>query len=141
MLGACYGRRRRRGRGAGWGGSMDDAGRTREELLRELSALREELAKFRAATGTRSASLEDAETYRSLLETMRAFLVELDESGRVLYASPGIVEILGYGVDEYVGRTAFDIVHEDEKAELVERFRTVMQTGQARGVIFRDRRK
>ncbi|HZO07740.1 MAG TPA: PAS domain S-box protein [Myxococcota bacterium] len=120
---------------------MDDSRRTREELQRELSALREQFGKLRAATATRSASLEDAETYRSLLETMRAFLVELDQQGRVLYASPGIEEILGYTAEEYVGRLAFDIVHEDEKADLFERFHTVMQTGQARGVIFRDRHK
>ena len=120
---------------------MDDSGRTREDLLRELSALRAELAELRPAPGARDDSLENVDTYRSLLETMRAFLVEIDEAGRVLYASPGITEILGYTAEEYVGRVAFEIVHEEEQAELFERFRTVMQTGQARGVIFRDRRK
>jgi PAS domain S-box-containing protein len=120
---------------------MPDPSWTQEELLRELGALREELAKARDREAVRGGTLESAETYRSLLETMRAFLVELDEEGRVLYVSPTITEILGYSPEEYVGQGGFDIVHEEERAELFQRFRELMTTGEARGVIFRDRHK
>jgi PAS domain S-box-containing protein len=120
---------------------MSDSSRTQAELLCELGALREELAKARDREAARGVSLESAETYRSLLETMRAFLVEIDEEGRVLYVSPTITEILGYTPEEYVGRIGFDIVHDEERAELLDRFREVMETGEPRGVIFRDRHK
>ena len=74
---------------------MSDSSRSQAELLGELRALREELAKARDREAARGVALESAETYRNLLETMRAFLVESDEEGRVLYVSPTISEILG----------------------------------------------
>ncbi len=120
---------------------MDDAKRTKADLLRELIALRDELAKARKEARSATGSVESAATYRSLLETLRAFLIELDEGGRVLYVSPTITEILGYTPEEYVGRGGFEIVHEDERAELVERFHKLMANGQGRGLIFRDRHK
>ncbi len=120
---------------------MTDSSLTQAELHRELGALREELAKARDREARRGISLDSGETYRSLLETMRAFLVEIDEEGRVLYVSPTITEILGYTPEEYVGRIGFEIVHEEERAELFDRFRELMATGEARGVIFRDRHK
>src|SRR5262245_17376796 len=119
-------------------GERMDARRTKADLLRELASVRDELAKARKEARSAAAGAEGAATYRSLLETIRAFLVELDDEGRVLYASPTITEILGYTPEEYVGRGGFDIVHEDERAELFERFRKLMVTGQAGGVIFRD---
>jgi PAS domain S-box-containing protein len=120
---------------------MDDARRTKADLLRELRALREELAKAREEAGGSGTPLESVEGYRSLLETIRAFLVEIDQEGRVLYVSPGIERILGYTPGEYVGRGGFEIVHEEERDELIERFRKLIETGEARGVIFRDQHK
>ena len=105
---------------------MEDSTRPLADLLHELRALRVELAKAREREATRGVAFESAETYRSLLETIRAFLIELDDEGRVLYVSPTITEILGYTPEEYVGRGGFDIVHEDERAELFERFRKLM---------------
>jgi PAS domain S-box-containing protein len=120
---------------------MQDARRTKPDLLRELRALREELAKAREEATSVATSLESAETYRDFLEAMRAFLVEIDREGRVLYVSPSIERVLGYKPEEYLGRGSFEIVHEDERAELLERFRKTITTGEARGVIFRDRHK
>jgi PAS domain S-box-containing protein len=121
---------------------VSQAGPTGADLLSELEELREQLAKAREEARSAGESIESAATYRSLLETMRAFLVEIDQEGRVLYVSPSITEILGYTPEEYVGRIGFEIVHEEERAELFERFRKLMATmGHARGVIFRDRHK
>ncbi len=119
---------------------MDDSRRTKADLLRELAALRDELAKARKEARSATGSVESAATYRSLLETIRAFLLELDDEGRVLYVSPTITEILGYTPEEF-GRDGFETVHEEERAEVFERFRKLMATGQARGVIFRSRHK
>jgi PAS domain S-box-containing protein len=121
---------------------VDEAGRTKADLLGELRELREQLAKAREEARSAGGSVESAATYRGLLETMRAFLVEIDQEGRVLYVSPSIREILGYTPEEYVGRIGFEIVHDDERAELFERFRKLIATmSHARGVIFRDRHK
>jgi PAS domain S-box-containing protein len=121
---------------------VSQAGRTEADLLNELRELHEQLAKAREAARSAGESIQSAATYRGLLETMRAFLVEIDQEGRVLYVSPSITEILGYTPEEYVGRIGFEIVHEEERAELVERFRKLMATtGLGRGVIFRDRHK
>ena len=91
---------------------MEDERRSREELLRELRELRELLAKEREKGARGDPGVDSAEIYRSLLGTMRAFLVEIDEEGRVLYVSPTITDVLGYTPEEYMSGHGFDVVHE-----------------------------
>jgi len=50
------------------------------------------------------------ERYRSLVENSWDAVILLDERGVVRYASPAITRILGYTIEEFVGRIAFDFV-------------------------------
>jgi PAS domain S-box-containing protein len=80
------------------------------EQLRELERreferkLAEENARFRALTEHSS----DAVT-----------LIRAD--GTVLYNSPSSSRVLGYGPEEFVGRTGFEIVHPDDRQRIVGR--------------------
>ncbi len=54
------------------------------------------------------------EKYRELVENINDVLFTVDSRGRIAYVSPVIERMLGYGVDELIGKTFFDYVfHED----------------------------
>ncbi|NLH48086.1 MAG: PAS domain S-box protein [Myxococcales bacterium] len=61
---------------------------------------------------------ESEEKYRSLVETTAEWIWEMDLTGRHTYSNPGISTILGYRLDEFLGRDAFDIIHPENHREI-----------------------
>ncbi|CAG0928949.1 Sensor protein kinase WalK [Thermoflexales bacterium] len=60
-------------------------------------------------------SLTDNEKlFRALIEHSSDVVTLLDAAGRIVYTSPSITRILGYAVEDYVGRNSFDLVHPDD---------------------------
>jgi PAS domain S-box-containing protein len=55
------------------------------------------------------------ERFRSLVENSSDWVILIGSEGRVQYSSPAVTHMLGYAVDEYVGRNAFDLVHPDDE--------------------------
>jgi PAS domain S-box-containing protein len=60
--------------------------------------------------------------FRSLITNATDLITILAADGTVLYESPAITRLLGYGVAELVGRNAFELVHPDDRAALWEIF-------------------
>ncbi len=85
---------------------MRDEDKTRDQLLAELRVLRE-----RAGGAARPG---DDGPYVHILENMRAMVCELDSTGVMTYLSPTVSEILGYSVDEVLGRPGFEWIHADD---------------------------
>ena len=54
------------------------------------------------------------EDYRRIVETSHEGIWSIDTEGRTTYANPRLAEMLGYAVDEMLGRNAFDFVHPGE---------------------------
>lgn len=54
------------------------------------------------------------EHFRSLIENALDIILVVNEAGIIQYASPSFERILGYAGDERVGRSFFDLVHEDD---------------------------
>lgn len=57
-----------------------------------------------------------------LLEQMSAVIIELDDVGRIVYATPNIESISGYTAEELTGSSGERLVHEDDR-ELFEELR------------------
>lgn len=78
------------------------------------------------------------ERFRALIEQSTDLIILLDADGLVHYVSPSISELLGYAVDELVGRSILDILHPDDFEGATEHLRFVAQaaglmaTGQTR---------
>jgi two-component system sensor histidine kinase/response regulator len=54
--------------------------------------------------------------FRSLIVNATDLITILTADGTILYESPPIERILGYGGNELVGRNAFDLVHPEDRA-------------------------
>jgi PAS domain S-box-containing protein len=96
------------------GDLMKDDNKTKKQLVHELTELRSQ----NAAPG----KTESAEKYRSLVESIRDVIYELDSQGVVLYISPGVRDLLGYDTTEIVGKSFIDLAHKDDLSNLTEWF-------------------
>jgi diguanylate cyclase (GGDEF)-like protein/PAS domain S-box-containing protein len=56
-----------------------------------------------------------------LLDLLPDVVIVMDANGTITYANAAVTNLLGWSRDEIVGRTGFDFVHPDERAEAVER--------------------
>jgi PAS domain S-box/PAS domain S-box len=60
--------------------------------------------------------------FRALVENSADGISLLDRDGNILYSSPAITRILGYSLDEFVGRNLFTLIHPDDVGEARQRF-------------------
>jgi len=57
---------------------------------------------------------ESEERYRRIVETALEGIWEIDAQGNTTYANPRMAEMLGYSVEELMGRNAFELVPPEE---------------------------
>ncbi|WP_440763825.1 histidine kinase N-terminal 7TM domain-containing protein [Natronorubrum sp. DTA7] len=62
--------------------------------------------------------------YQSFIENASDLITMVDDRGIIRYQSPSCTTVLGFEPAELVGRSALELVHPDDRAELVERFRS-----------------
>ncbi len=65
------------------------------------------------------------ERFRALVENSSDGIILLDRDGKIFYASPAVIRILGYAVDAVVGFDVFTLVHPDDLDSARERFHDV----------------
>ncbi|HEV2851559.1 MAG TPA: ATP-binding protein [Thermoanaerobaculia bacterium] len=65
---------------------------------------------------TEAALRESQERYRRIVETALEGIWAIDAEGRTTYANPRMAEMLGYTVEELLGRNAFDLAHREDIA-------------------------
>jgi PAS domain S-box-containing protein len=79
--------------------------------------------------------------YRRLADNAYDLIAETDEQGRFLYVSPRFGDITGSPPEELIGRTAFDLVHADDRPQLARAFEKLVKTGTSRQPQFRSRHR
>jgi len=65
--------------------------------------------------------------FRELAEQTSDWLWEVDAEGRYSWVSPRVTELLGYEVDEVVGRSPFDFMPADEAKRMAEVFQRIVE--------------
>ena len=100
--------------------SATDQGVTSQEQTR-LQTEKEE--RRRAEQAVR---LSEERCY-ALIENAQDMICVLDENAVVLYKSPAVERILGYSLEELIGKNAFDMVHPDDLAQTKAFFAHVLQ--------------
>ncbi|MFZ4520435.1 MAG: PAS domain S-box protein [Bacteroidales bacterium] len=65
---------------------------------------------------------ESEERYRNLVENISDVIFEVDHVGNIVYVSPVIHKIIGYRPDELVGTKFTNIVVDEDKQSIIDRF-------------------
>ncbi|HUX12989.1 MAG TPA: PAS domain S-box protein [Spirochaetia bacterium] len=81
---------------------------------------------------------EGEERYRSLVESIREVIYEIDADGRILFISAAVRNDFGYDPEELKGRSADEFVHPDDLASLSAR---IPLAGSAGPSVYRFRTK
>jgi PAS domain S-box-containing protein len=109
-------------------GSPDAAPTTREtEFQRRLRELEQQLEELR----------ESEEQFRDLVENARDVIVETDLEGHIRYANPQLKGLHGYSLADLEGKSAFDLVHPDDRESLRESFLQLVATDESTKPVYR----
>lgn len=73
---------------------------------------------IRARKSAEKALRESEAKFRALVESTSDWIWEIDEHGVYTYSSPQVQELLGYTVEEVIGKTPFDLMQPDEAARV-----------------------
>ena len=63
----------------------------------------------------------------TLLDHTVDIIVVLDEVGEFQYANGAVRRVLGYDPEELIGRNALDLIHPDDRSEVVGVFRHLVE--------------
>jgi len=64
------------------------------------------------------ALLKSEERYRSIVDTTTEWIWEIDLTGNHTFSNHGVTTILGYEVDEFIGKNAISLLHEEDRQEV-----------------------
>ncbi|HYG74880.1 MAG TPA: PAS domain S-box protein [Planctomycetota bacterium] len=112
-------------------------------LLKVRIALSERHARAITARVEAEFTLRQSEKrFRALIENSLDGTVLLTAEGVALYATPSITRMLGWPLEEYVGRQTFELLHPDDVAEATRVFTRLISThGGTSTVAIRTRHK
>jgi PAS domain S-box-containing protein len=98
--------------------SISYKGRTaRVTVIRDMSERKQAEQELRASEAR----------FRALIENATDMVRVLDPSGVTVYVSPSTKRIMGYELEEMLGRSAFELVHPDDLTRVKERWQRAVQ--------------
>lgn len=68
---------------------------------------------------------------RRITDNMLDFISELDDQGKIVYASPSHMTVMGYSPDTIMGMQFSEFIHPDDLKESLRYLKTIRQTGEA----------
>ncbi|PKN62851.1 MAG: hypothetical protein CVU57_21935 [Deltaproteobacteria bacterium HGW-Deltaproteobacteria-15] len=80
---------------------------------------------------------ESEEKFRRITENMQDVICQLDDMGRICYASPSYRQVLGYDPADLIGQSPLRRFHPDDVEPVLAAFRVSMETRQPVDVILR----
>jgi len=85
---------------------------------------------------------DSEERFRTLIERSSDGITVIGADGNVLYESPSVERILGYGPDNWVGKPAFETIHPDDVSEVIKAYQFILDNpGESATVVIRIRHK
>lgn len=70
--------------------------------------------------------LSNSQLFQALVENSQDMKALMDRNGIIFYASPSVTKVLGYPLEEYVGRHFMDLTHPDDKDRLNRRLNDII---------------
>ncbi|RMF44410.1 MAG: PAS domain S-box protein, partial [Anaerolineae bacterium] len=84
---------------------------------------------------------ESAERFRLLAENTTDIISKISPHGIFLYVSPACEHILGYSVDQLLGKSMYDLMHPDDVVNVVRTSQEAQRTDEFYTVTYRVQRK
>lgn len=85
-----------------------------DTILAMIAAISGQIAQFIERRQAEEALLASEKRSRALIEKSSDAIGLIDPEGVILYASPSTSRILGYSLDAFVGKSAFDLIHPED---------------------------
>jgi PAS domain S-box-containing protein len=96
---------------------------TEQERDRLLQTFEQQNQTLEAQVAQRTVELQQSkERFRNLVETSSDWIWEINKFGVYTYASPQIINVLGYSPEEVLGKTPFDLMPPAEAAKVLDKF-------------------
>ena len=105
---------------------ITDLNDTRSELNANINKLKKEI---NIRKKIEVELLRSRERFRSLVETSNDWIWEIDRDCYYLYTSPGVKDLLGYEIEDLIGKTPFAFMSEDEAVLISKIFKKLMKSG------------
>jgi PAS domain S-box-containing protein len=84
----------------------------------------------------------EEERFRAFIELILDAIALVEPDGAISYVSPSIVRVLGHTAEEFVGFKAFDVVHPEEREQVIQRLADIVrQPGSSQTAVNRVRHK
>jgi two-component system cell cycle sensor histidine kinase/response regulator CckA len=99
-----------------------------EEALRKSERALAEAEKRRKREASEAALQQNEERYHALVENSSDAIALLGRDGEILYGSSATTRVLGYTLEDFVGRNALDMVHPEDSALVASRMAEVIQS-------------
>ncbi len=107
----------------------------KDRLARLAPAVQRALAAEQVESARRVAEKdlrESEEKLRSLVGSSSDWIWEINELAAYTYSSPQVYDLLGYTVEEIIGKTPFDLMPQDEASRVKAIFKSLATGGRAR---------
>lgn len=75
-----------------------------------------------------NAACDPAQFYRSLVENAGDIITLLDRDMTIIYQSPAVVDVLGYGPEPHIGMSAVDGVHPEDRERVAKHIAECIKT-------------
>jgi len=112
---------------------MIDKKKTKDPLLKEIDDLRRQIEGLKKTEAelkqAHEALKEREEQLRLVTDHMVDLVLQMDTGALFKYCTPSTTRMMGYRMEDILGKSAFDYVHPDERAAAMTAFRSVMETG------------
>jgi PAS domain S-box-containing protein len=112
---------------------MSHAGKTKEQLLVELGALRLRISELKKhqmeCNQSKEKPIEGEENFRALAENANDGIVIAAGDGVYVYANKRATEIMGYSDSELRQKALKDLVHPEELERVAKRYKTIIEGG------------
>ena len=105
---------------------IKDLNNTRGELNANINRLKKEI---NIRKKIEIELLRSRERFRSLVETTNDWIWEIDRDCYYLYTSPGVKDLLGYEIEDLIGKTPFAFMGDDESILISKIFKKLIKTG------------
>lgn len=100
---------------------------TKAGLMKELQAARERIAELESIETARALAEREAR-FSAMIANAKDLIVVIDQEARITFASPAAEQILGYSVEELVGRDVRNTVHPEDMPLVNESFESRSRT-------------